>query len=87
MRRGWRCSGCWCAPGRTGFTAVLPARRRAMLAAARVDGLLNAEIAERFQVSVATVKKELQQGMQHCRARLADTQAVQRGSTTGRRKF
>ncbi|ARP96344.1 RNA polymerase sigma factor [Bordetella genomosp. 13] len=67
--------------------AELPARRRAMLAAARVDGLLNAEIAERFQVSVATVKKELQQGMQHCRARLADTQAVQRGSTIGRRKF
>ncbi|SAI65813.1 ECF family sigma factor [Bordetella ansorpii] len=67
--------------------AELPPRRRAILAAARVDGLLNSEIAERFEVSVATVKKELQQAMKHCRERLSDTQAVQDGSLTGRRKF
>ncbi len=65
----------------------LPPRQRAILAAARVDGLLNAEIAERFQISVAMVKKELAAAMRHCRLRLADTQAVADGDIVGRRKF
>ncbi|WZB77160.1 sigma-70 family RNA polymerase sigma factor [Achromobacter insuavis] len=62
-------------------------RQRAILAAARVDGLLNAEIAERFQISVAMVKKELTAAMRHCRARMADSDAVANGELVGRRKF
>ncbi|HEY9316710.1 sigma-70 family RNA polymerase sigma factor [Achromobacter sp.] len=65
----------------------LPPRQRAILAAARVDGLLNAEIAERFQISVAMVKKELAAAMRHCRERLAHTEAVANGDLVGRRKF
>lgn len=65
----------------------LPPRQRAILAAARVDGLLNAEIAERFQISVAMVKKELSAAMRHCRARMADSDAVANGELVGRRKF
>lgn len=65
----------------------LPPRQRAILAAARVDGLLNAEIADRFQISVAMVKKELGAAMRHCRARLADSDAVANGELVGRRKF
>lgn len=65
----------------------LPPRQRAILAAARVDGLLNAEIADRFQISVAMVKKELSAAMRHCRARLADSDAVANGELVGRRKF
>ncbi|MDH2054337.1 RNA polymerase sigma factor [Achromobacter marplatensis] len=65
----------------------LPPRQRAILAAARVDGLLNAEIAERFQISVAMVKKELAAAMRHCRERLAGTEAVANGDLVGRRKF
>ncbi|WYX63537.1 hypothetical protein WJ967_16810 [Achromobacter xylosoxidans] len=57
------------------------------MAAARVDGLLNAEIADRFQISVAMVKKELGAAMRHCRARLADSDAVANGELVGRRKF
>lgn len=65
----------------------LTPRRRAILTAARVDGLLNAEIAQRFGVSVAMVKKELQSAMRHCKERMADAQAVQLGDVAGRRKY
>ncbi|VFR18788.1 Extracytoplasmic function (ECF) sigma factor VreI [plant metagenome] len=65
----------------------LPPRRRAILAAARIEGLLNAEIAQRFGISVPMVKKELQAAMRQCRASMADTEAVTRGDLTGRRKF
>ncbi|MCX7289970.1 RNA polymerase sigma factor [Janthinobacterium sp.] len=67
--------------------ADLSPRRRAILTAARVDGLLNAEIAERFGISVAMVKKELQAAMQHCKTCMADAEAAQRSDVSGRRKY
>lgn len=67
--------------------AGLSPRRRAILTAARIDGMLNAEIAERFGISVAMVKKELQAAMQHCKRSMADAEAAQRSDVSGRRKY
>ena len=67
--------------------ASLSPRRRAILTGARVDGLLNEEIAERFGISVAMVKKELQAAMQHCKTCMADAEAAQRSDVAGRRKY
>jgi len=67
--------------------AGLSPRRRAILTAARIDGLLNAEIADRFGISVAMVKKELQAAMQHCKTCMADAEAAQRSDVSGRRKY
>jgi RNA polymerase sigma factor (sigma-70 family) len=66
--------------------AEMPPRRRAILIAARLDGLLNTEIAERFNISASMVEKELRHAMQHCKSRMADSDAVMRGSVMGRRK-
>jgi RNA polymerase sigma-70 factor (ECF subfamily) len=46
--------------------AELPPRPRAILLAARLDGLSMQEIAERFAVSVSTAEKELRRAQQHC---------------------
>jgi RNA polymerase sigma-70 factor (ECF subfamily) len=67
--------------------AGLSPRRRAILTAARIDGMLNADIAERFGISVAMVKKELQAAMQHCKTCMADVEAAQRSDVSGRRKY
>lgn len=67
--------------------AGLSPRRRAILTAARIDGMLNADIAERFGISVAMVKKELQAAMQHCKTCMADADAAQRSDVSGRRKY
>jgi len=67
--------------------AGLSPRRRAILTAARIDGMLNADIAERFGISVAMVKKELQAAMQHCKTCMADAEAAQRSDVAGRRKY
>lgn len=65
----------------------MPPRRRAILVAARMDGLLNTEIAERFGISVSAVEKELRQAIQHCRTRMANSDACLRGDVMGRRKY
>ncbi len=46
--------------------ARLPARRRAILIAARVDGLSHEAIAARFNISRTTVQKELRRAVDHC---------------------
>jgi RNA polymerase sigma factor (sigma-70 family) len=46
--------------------AELPLRRRAILIAARVDGLSHDTIAERFNISRTMVQKELRRAVHHC---------------------
>lgn len=46
--------------------AELPARRRAILIAARLDGLSHETIAERFKISRTMVQKELRRAIKHC---------------------
>lgn len=65
----------------------LPPRRRAILIAARMDGLLNTEIAERFEISASSVEKELRHAMRHCRERMADSDSAGRASVAGRRRY
>ncbi|GGF44217.1 hypothetical protein GCM10011611_58300 [Aliidongia dinghuensis] len=48
----------------------LPVRQQAILLAARVEGLPRQEIADRFEVSVRFVQRELQQAQDYCAARL-----------------
>ncbi|WP_398491335.1 RNA polymerase sigma factor [Variovorax sp.] len=67
--------------------AEMPPRRRAILIAARMDGLLNTEIAERFGISESSVEKELRHAMRHCRERMAQSDAVERSSVAGRRRY
>jgi RNA polymerase sigma factor (sigma-70 family) len=48
----------------------LPPRPRAILVAARLEGLAHAEIAARFRISTRLVERELKQALDHCRNRL-----------------
>lgn len=48
----------------------LPPRPRAILVAARLEGLTHAEIAARFRISTRLVERELKQALDHCRHRL-----------------
>ncbi len=48
----------------------LPPRPRAILVAARVDGLTHEKIAARFAISTRLVERELKQALDHCRARI-----------------
>jgi RNA polymerase sigma factor (sigma-70 family) len=50
--------------------AELPPRQRAILVAARLDGLPRSEIAKRLGVSLSTVEKELKQAHEYCLSRL-----------------
>lgn len=50
--------------------ADLPPRQRAILLAARVDGLPRREIAKRYRISVRLVQRELQEAQDYCAARL-----------------
>jgi RNA polymerase sigma factor (sigma-70 family) len=61
----------------------LPVRQQAILLAARVDGLPRQEIADRFEVSVRFVQRELQQAQDYCAARLEKLSA---GRFTSRRR-
>ena len=63
----------------------LTPRRRDILLAAHVDGLLNREIAERFDISQSLVEKELRHALRDCQERLgAPTCSVSQG---GPRRF
>jgi RNA polymerase sigma factor (sigma-70 family) len=46
--------------------AALPPRRRAILIAARLDGMSHETIAERFNISRTMVQKELRRAIKHC---------------------
>lgn len=65
----------------------MPARRRAILVAARVEGQLNDEIARRFDVSPSTVEKELRAALEFCKKHLPDVETAQRGHFAGPRKY
>ncbi|RRH87364.1 RNA polymerase sigma factor [Variovorax beijingensis] len=67
--------------------ARMPARRRAILVAARVEGQLNSEIAQHLDVSVSTVEKELRAALEYCKKHLPDVEAAQRGHFAGPRKY
>lgn len=49
--------------------AELPPRPRAILSAARLEGLTRRQIADRFGISVSMVEKELKRAQEHCVAR------------------
>jgi RNA polymerase sigma-70 factor (ECF subfamily) len=65
----------------------LTPRRRDILLAARVDGLLNREIAERFGISLRLVESELSAAMKHCMQCMQDMGDAYPGSKGGPRKF
>jgi RNA polymerase sigma-70 factor (ECF subfamily) len=65
----------------------LTPRRRAILLAARLDGLLNREIAERFGISLRLVESELSTAMKYCLKRMQDVGDPYTGLTAGPRKF
>lgn len=53
----------------------MPARRRAILVAARIDGMLTVEIAERFGLSRRMIERELNLALKYCNDRLLQMQA------------
>jgi RNA polymerase sigma-70 factor, ECF subfamily len=55
--------------------AELPPRPRAILLAARLDGLSRQEIATQFGISVSMVEKELRSAQEYCAARFNRTAA------------
>lgn len=65
----------------------LTPRRRAILIAARVEGQLNREIAERLGISLRLVESELNVAMKYCLDRMKEMAEPGEGITTGRRKF
>ncbi|WP_198087955.1 RNA polymerase sigma factor [Variovorax sp. E3] len=65
----------------------MPQRRRAILVAARVEGQLNDEIAQRMGISLSTVEKELRAALEYCKKHLPDVEAAQRGHFAGPRKY
>jgi RNA polymerase sigma-70 factor (ECF subfamily) len=65
----------------------LTPRRRAILLAARVDGQLNREIAERFGISLRLVESELSAAMKYCLQRMQDPGESYPDSRSGPRKF
>jgi len=67
--------------------ARMPARRRAILVAARVEGRLNSEIAQRLGVSTSTVEKELRAALEYCKKHLPHVEAAQHGHYSGPRKY
>ena len=65
----------------------MPPRRRSILLAARVDGLLNREIAEQFGISLRLVERELAAAMKHVAVRLEEEGLARDGASKGPRKF
>ncbi len=56
-------------------------RRRAILLAARVDGMIHRDIAARFRISERMVVKELSAALAHCSRQLEHDVLAQRGPT------
>lgn len=56
------------------IVAELPERRRELFIAARVEGVAQRELAERFGISLRTVELELHRALNHCAARLGREQ-------------
>jgi RNA polymerase sigma factor (sigma-70 family) len=67
--------------------ANLTPRRRAILMAARVDGQLNREIAERFGISLRLVERELSAALKYCSEHMEDVTRPGELPAGGRRKF
>jgi RNA polymerase sigma factor (sigma-70 family) len=65
----------------------LTPRRCEILLAARVEGLLNREIAEKMGISLRLVESELSVAMKHCLDRMDETGDNYPGATSGPRKF
>lgn len=65
----------------------LSPRQQQILQAARLEGQLNREIAERLGISLRLVEKELSYALQHCNAQMREIAAEEKGNTKGRRKF
>lgn len=65
----------------------LPARRREILLAARVDGQLNREIADHFGISQSLVEKELRHALRYCRERMGELYGAYEAGMAGRRKY
>jgi RNA polymerase sigma factor (sigma-70 family) len=65
----------------------LTPRRRSILLAARVDGMLNREIAEHFGISLRLVERELGIAMKHVIGRLEEGTLTGKGAAKGPRKF
>ncbi|MBN3724069.1 RNA polymerase sigma factor [Burkholderia sp. Ac-20379] len=65
----------------------LTPRRRAILVAARVDGLLNREIAEQFGISLRLVESELSAAMKYCLQKMQEEGDAIPGARGGPRKF
>ena len=59
----------------------------AILLAARVDGLLNREIAEQFGISLRLVESELSAAMKYCLQRMQEDGDPYSGTRGGPRKF
>jgi RNA polymerase sigma-70 factor (ECF subfamily) len=57
------------------------------LLAARVDGQLNREIAERFGISLRLVESELSTAIKYCLERMQELGDPYTGSRSGPRKF
>jgi RNA polymerase sigma-70 factor (ECF subfamily) len=64
--------------------ADLPPRQRAILLAARVDGLSRREIASHYRISVRLVQRELQEAQKYCAARLKRVSPVSERSNQER---
>ncbi len=64
----------------------LTPRQRAILLAAQVDGLLNREIAARFDISQSLVEKELRYALRYCHEHMQPSHAVGQPRLGGPRK-
>lgn len=65
---------------------ALPERQQAILVAARVDGLMNQQIAQRLGISESLVEKELRHALKHCRQAMQAVVDIPASSVRGRRK-
>ena len=61
----------------------LTPRRRAILLAARIDGQLNPEIAERFGLSLRVVERELSHALKYCNERMWPMHAASKRKARG----
>jgi RNA polymerase sigma-70 factor (ECF subfamily) len=70
-----------------GILDGLPARRRTILLAARVQGQLNQEIADDLGISLRLVEQELSKALKYCSERMESVTGSSAVMAQGRRKF